>query len=85
MMALPPVDSDAVDEEYRRDIDTGRRVELGLSNNCRVVLQFFPDWNNITFAFYTKDMPGFIIGIPSEDWPSIQQMVAGFNWRGRRQ
>ena len=73
------------DKEYRDDLESGRRVELSLSNDCVITLQYFPDFNNISLSFYTKNMPGFTIGVPTEDWVLIQDMVKGFTWKGRRQ
>jgi hypothetical protein len=71
--------------EYVDDIKTGRRVELSLSSDCVLTLQYFPEFDNISLSFYTKNMPGFTIGIPTGDWPLIQDLVKNFTWRGRMQ
>ena len=73
------------DQEYVSDIATGRRVELELSNDCLLTLQYFPEFDNICVSFYTKDMPGFTFGMRTADWPLVQAMVREFNWRGRKQ
>ena len=73
------------DEEYAADVATKRRVELQLSNNCLLTLQYFPEFNNISVSFYTKDMPGFTFGMPTDDWPTVQKLVADFVWRGKMQ
>jgi hypothetical protein len=73
------------DEEYASDLATGRRCELRLSNDCLMALQYFPEFDNVTFSFYSKNLPGFIIGLPTQDWPLVQKFVADFNWRGKRQ
>ena len=73
------------DLEYVSDIMTGRRVELRVGDDCLIALQYFPEFNNVSWSFYTKDMPGFTFGIATEDWQRVQEMVAAFTWRGRRQ
>lgn len=73
------------DEEAASDIMTGRRVELALSNDCLLTIQYFPDFNNISMSFYTKNMPGFTIGMPTSDWPRVQKLIAEFSWMGRKQ
>jgi hypothetical protein len=80
MMPLPDVSP-----EYRADMEAGRRVELRLSSECLLTLQYFPEFDNISLSFYTKNMPGFTIGVRTEDWPMVQRLVADFDWRGRRQ
>ena len=73
------------EEEYEKDIATGRRTELPLSHGVLLTLNYFPEFNNISLSVYTKNMPGFTIGLPTEDWPAVQAWVASFNWRGRAQ
>lgn len=73
------------EETYQSDIKTGRRVELELSNDCLLTLQYFPEFDNICVSFYTKNMPGFTFGMPTADWPRVQEVFAKFTWRGRKQ
>jgi hypothetical protein len=75
----------AAEREYGDDMETGRRVELPLSCDCLVTLQYFPDFDNISLSFYAKGLPGFTMGMPTEDWPAFQAMVAAFQWRGKTQ
>ena len=77
--------TDADDEAYDVDLAAGRRIELSLSRDCILTLQYFPEFNNVSMSFYTKNMPGFTIGLPTEDWPLIQNAIAKFNWRGQKQ
>ncbi len=71
-------------DEYETDIMTGRRQEFALSDKCLIALQYFPEFDNISVSFYTENMPGFTMGLPTEKWPEFQKLVAGFNWSGRR-
>jgi hypothetical protein len=73
------------DPRYIEDLRAGRRVELYLSSDCLLALQYFPEFDNISVSFYTKNMPGFTFGLPTEDWPFVQDIVAKFDWRGRKQ
>jgi hypothetical protein len=79
------IDTSEADEDTISDLKSGRRVELHLSNDCLLALQYFPEFENISLSFYTKNMPGFTIGMPAEDWPQVQDVIAKFNWRGRMQ
>ena len=67
------------------DMASGRRVELRLNTDCLIALQYFPELDNISLLFYTKNMPGFTIGMPTDQWPAVQSMIAAFQWRGRTQ
>jgi hypothetical protein len=73
-----PIDEDP---EYVSDIETGRRVELQLANDCLLALQYFPEFDNIAVSFYTKNMPGFTIGLPTAEWSRVQELVRDFTWR----
>ena len=73
------------DKEYAEDIAAGRRAELPLSTDCVMTLQYFPDFDNISLSFYTKNMPGFTIGLATADWPAVQALISRFQWRGRKQ
>jgi len=79
-----PTQEDEDDKAWREDMAAGRRVELDF-DDFKVTLQYFPEFNNVSFSFYTKNMPGFTFGMPTEVWPRVQAMVAAFNWRGRKQ
>jgi hypothetical protein len=81
MMPLPKTKAES---EYDDDIQSGRRIELRLSNNCLLTLQYYPEFSNISLSFYTKDAPGFTIGLPSKDWHMIQEVIAEFNWIGMK-
>lgn len=76
-MPLPTID----EKNYFADLESGRRVELRLSTDCLLTLQYFPEFDNISLSFYTKDMPGFTIGVKTEDWPRVQEVVGNFNWK----
>jgi hypothetical protein len=78
-------DRSVEDEEYDVDIKTGRRVELRLANDLIMTLQYFPEFDNISMAFYSRNNPGFVMGMPTADWPRVQEFIAGFQWRGRKQ
>ncbi len=85
-MPLPPRTRDNEEDLlYADDILAERRVELQLSTKCMLALQYLPEFDNISLSFYTKGSPGFTISVNTSDWPRIQQLVANFNWRGRRQ
>jgi hypothetical protein len=84
-MPLPIPNKKAKDLAYEQDIASRRRVELQLSSDCLMTLQYFPEFDNISLSFYTQDLPGFTIGLPTKDWPAIQAMIRDFQWRGRRQ
>jgi hypothetical protein len=83
-MALPTTNIED-DEEWQNDMAAGRRVEMPLGKNSVLALQYFPEFDNISLSVYTENMPGFTIGMPSDDWPAVQDMIAKFIWRGRRQ
>jgi hypothetical protein len=73
------------DTEYVSDILTGRRVEIVLSNDTLLALQYFPEFDNICLSFYSRNLPGFTIGMPTDEWARIQELFKGFTWRGRKQ
>ena len=73
------------DEEYKTDLATGRRVERHLSPEFMVALQYFPEWDAVVIGFYHQASPGYTVSMKTDQWPVYQKMVAGFNWRGRKQ
>ena len=50
------------DREWQADMATGRRVELRVSEECLIALQYFPEMDYVSFSFYTKGMPEFTMG-----------------------
>lgn len=70
--------TDKDEREYERDISSGRRVEYRIGDDLIISIQYFPEFNNVSFSFYAKNMPGFTIGIPTEKWSDVRKFISEY-------